>query len=163
MNSQKTNYFRRLRNKEYRDSVVETAIGDTIATQLQALRNKNGLNQTQLAKKANMAQPRIAVLENPDYDKYTVNTLKRLASALDVGLIIRFAPYGEVMDWVSGFSPDSINIPTYEEELKLSQGGGGAAEAVIDVTMDIHPPVTLDKANIKSESETDSILLIQGI
>lgn len=153
MNIPKTNYFRRLRNKEYRDSVVETAIGDTIASQLQALRSKHGLNQTELAEKANMAQPRIAVLENPDYDKYTVNTLKRLASALDVGLIVRFAPYGEVMDWVMGFSPNAINVPTFDDERKISQSYTGTMENKFDLEGDDQSR-TEGEAKFETETET---------
>lgn len=118
MNSRKSRFFNRLSKKEYRDSLVGAAIGDTVAVQLKKLREKSGLHQSELAAKANMAQPRIAVLENPNYDKYTVNTLKRLASALDVGLIIRFAPFGEVDEWVTGFNPQSVNVPTYEEEAR---------------------------------------------
>ena len=123
MNSLKTRYFKKLRKKEYRDALVEAAIGDTIAVQLQKLREKSGLKQSELASIANMAQPRIAVLENPGYDKYTVNTLKRLASALDVGLIIRFVPFGEVVDWVTQFSPKAIEIPSFEEEYGAMQSG----------------------------------------
>ena len=162
MNFPRMNYFRRLRNKEYRNAVVETAIGDTIASQLQALRKKNELNQAQLARKAGMAQPRIAVLENPDYDNYTVNTLKRLAASLDVGLIVRFAPYGEVMDWVMNFSEKSINVPTFEEELKASQYGGKSADAVIGVTM-AKQPTAEGALNNESDSETDPNLSIQAV
>lgn len=154
------NYFRRLRNKEYRDSVVETAIGDTIAAQLQALRNKNGLNQTQLAKKANMAQPRIAVLENPDYDNYTVNTLKRLASALDVGLIVRFAPYGEVMDWIVGFSPSAINVPTFNEERKTAQRPTMTMENEFYWEAD-NQPDAMSEAEFESHSKTAPVISIR--
>lgn len=110
-----------------------------------------------------MAQPRIAVLENPDYDNYTVNTLKRLAEALDVGLIVRFAPYGEVMDWVMNFSEKSINVPTFEEELKSSQDGGKSADTVIVVTMANQPIAKGESEDNKSDSNADADFLIQAV
>ena len=149
--------------KVYRDSVVETVIGDTIAAQLLALRNKIGLSQTELAKLAKMAQPRIAVLENPDYDKYTVNTLKRLASALDVGLIIRFAPYGEVMDWVAGLSPEAINVPTFEEERKSADFSTRTIESEINLMAGEHPKAEGEGKFASASTETAPTISIQAV
>jgi len=49
-----------------------------------------------------MNQNAISRLESPDYGKPTLTTLKRLAAAMDIGLAVRFVPFSELMDWVSG-------------------------------------------------------------
>jgi len=49
-----------------------------------------------------MPQNAISRLESPDYGKATLTTLKRIASAFDVGLVVRFVPFTEFVDWVSG-------------------------------------------------------------
>jgi transcriptional regulator with XRE-family HTH domain len=156
MNLRKRRFFNRLSKKEYRDALVESAIGDTIAVQLKKLREKSGLHQSELAAKANMAQPRIAVLENPDYDKYTLNTLKRLASALDVGLIVRFAPFGEVDDWVTGFSPQSADVPTFKEEaVSLENGKPTTTFELTIIFEDVEPHIYVQKENIKIGSQAE--------
>jgi len=49
-----------------------------------------------------MNQNAISRLESSNYGKPTITTLKRVAAALDVGLIVRFVPFSEMIDWVSG-------------------------------------------------------------
>jgi len=70
-----------------------------------------------------MNQNAISRLESVDYGKPTITTLKRLAAALDVSLIVRFAPFSEVVDWVSGtprinegLTNDSLTVPIFTKE-----------------------------------------------
>jgi len=65
-----------------------------------------------------MAQPRISVIEDPDYEDFSINTLKRLASAFDVALVVKFVTFGELVDWVASLSPEKIAVPSFEEEIK---------------------------------------------
>jgi transcriptional regulator with XRE-family HTH domain len=44
-----------------------------------------------------MKQNAIARLENPNYGEYSVRTLQRLAAAFDVALVVKFAPFSEVV------------------------------------------------------------------
>jgi transcriptional regulator with XRE-family HTH domain len=70
-----------------------------------------------------MNQNAISRLESVDYGRPTITTLKRLAAALDVSLIVRFAPFSEVVDWVSGtphvnegLTSDSLAVPIFGKE-----------------------------------------------
>ncbi len=70
-----------------------------------------------------MNQNAISRLESEDYGKPTITTLKRLAAALDVCLIVRFAPFSEVIDWVSGtphlnsgLTSDALAVPAFAIE-----------------------------------------------
>lgn len=64
-----------------------------------------------------MAQGTISRLENPDYGKYTLTTLKRLAAAFDVALVVRFAPFGELLTWADELSPEALAVPAYDQAL----------------------------------------------
>jgi transcriptional regulator with XRE-family HTH domain len=59
-------------------------------------------SQDELAKKVGMNQNAISRLENPGYGKATLTTLRRIASALDVALVVRFVSFRQLADWVSG-------------------------------------------------------------
>ena len=70
-----------------------------------------------------MKQSAISRLESPDYGNLNIKTLRRIASAFDVGLIVRFVPFSELGDWVSGtprtnpgLSSNSLAVPSFEEE-----------------------------------------------
>ena len=72
-----------------------------------------------------MNQNAISRLENPYYGKATLTTLKRIASAYDVGLLVEFVPFSRLVDRVSGtphidygLSPDTMNVPSFGEEIR---------------------------------------------
>src|SRR5260370_22124814 len=99
----KFSLIRRLRkSKEARAQFVSSHVDKTIAFQLRAIRDKQGLSQEQLAEMVGMNQNAISRLESEWYGKATIRTLKRLAAALDVALVIRFVPFSQLVDWVSG-------------------------------------------------------------
>ena len=96
INSKVKAIWRKLRNKEYRDSFVASQISNTIAAQIFALREARGWKQAEGAARAGMKQSRISDLEDPNYENYQTRTLVKLASAFDVGLVIRFVPFSEL-------------------------------------------------------------------
>jgi len=70
-----------------------------------------------------MNQNAISRLESPDYGKPTITTLKRLASALDVALVVRLVPFSELAHWVGGkvylnkgISTESLAVPEFSGE-----------------------------------------------
>jgi transcriptional regulator with XRE-family HTH domain len=98
-------------------------VNKAITHQLRAIRDALDWSQEQLAKEAGMNQNAISRLESADYGRPTITTLKRLAAALDVSLIVRFAPFSEVVDWVSGtphvnegLTSDSLAVPIFTRE-----------------------------------------------
>src|SRR6476660_1855910 len=79
----------RLANKEYRDSFVGSQINVGLPFQIRALREQKKWKQSELAAKAGMLQPRISAMERPGGAKFNIETLRRIASALDVALMVR--------------------------------------------------------------------------
>jgi transcriptional regulator with XRE-family HTH domain len=106
-----------LSDKSYRDAFVAAEIETTIPFQIKALRKARAWNQQQLADAAKMTQARISVLENPDYEgSMNVKTLEKLASVFDVGLIVRFAPFSEIVDWTNHLTAKKHAVPTYAND-----------------------------------------------
>jgi transcriptional regulator with XRE-family HTH domain len=102
-----------LEDKESRDAYVSSGVDVGVAFQIRALREQREWNQTQLAGKANMQQERISALENPSHSP-TLSTLKKLASAFDVALIVRFIPISELVKYELDLSSKYhlMNLPS---------------------------------------------------
>lgn len=114
--------LRSLKDKAFRDTFVETEIETLVPFQIRAMRRQRGWNQNELATRAGMAQGRISILENPNYEgAVNVKTLIKLASAFDVGLIVRFAPFSEIAEWSSKMSEVDHNIPDFAAEMATEE------------------------------------------
>jgi transcriptional regulator with XRE-family HTH domain len=111
INSKVKAIWKKLRNKEYRDSFVASQISNTIAAQIFSLREARGWKQAEVAARAGMKQSRISDLEDPNYENYQTRTLVKLASAFDVGLVVKFVPFSELAKWSANLSPRDF-LPT---------------------------------------------------
>jgi hypothetical protein len=58
-----------------------------------------------------MRQSRISTLEDPNYENFEAATLRRLASAFDVALTIRFIPFSELAGWTARLSSTAMEPP----------------------------------------------------
>jgi transcriptional regulator with XRE-family HTH domain len=105
-----------LQDKRYRDAFVSEHINEGISFQIRALRKNNGWTQKQLAKQTGMAQERISVAENPNYSRFNITTLKRIASAFDVAFIGRFVPISELVNWEFNLSSETLAPVSFEED-----------------------------------------------
>jgi transcriptional regulator with XRE-family HTH domain len=102
---------------------VDSHLNKGIAHQIRATRDRLEWSQERLAKEVDMSQNAISRLESPDYGKQTITTLKRLAAAFDVGIVVRFVPFSEMVDWVSGtprmvegLTTAALAVPSFERE-----------------------------------------------
>ena len=107
-------------NKEYRDAFVAEHLNSGLAFQIRALREKNGWTQDELARLTGKAQETISQLENPDYGRFTLKTLKALASAFDLALMVNLVSFSELIARVSNLSPETIAPPSYDNERQMS-------------------------------------------
>jgi len=102
---------------------VASHVDKGIAYQIRAIRDRQGLSQEDLGEMVGMNQNAISRLESPVKGRPTVTTLKRLARALDVGLVVAFVPFGEMAKLVSGtpfvqegLSTEYLSVPSFDEE-----------------------------------------------
>src|SRR5882672_5344543 len=93
-----------LMDKSYSESFVEAEIATTVPFQIRAMRKERNWTQAELAAKTDQHQKTISDFENPDIGPQSIGSLRRIAAAFDVGLIVRFAPFSELVDWTTRMS-----------------------------------------------------------
>jgi hypothetical protein len=95
-----------------------------------------------------MNQNAISRLESPNYGKATLTTLRRIAKTFDIAILVRFVPFSQMADWVSGtphldlgLSPESLRLPSFSQEYEIRpQLGSVEAETdEIDVLSGLRP------------------------
>ncbi len=145
----KKHLLEELKDKEYRDAYVSSMVDVGVAFQIKALREHKPWTQEEMANQAHMKQPRIHELEDPSKSP-NLKTLKRLANAFDVGLIVRFVPISELVKYELALSSEyhmmklpsnSAGILSYKEEPYFSEPpaevpstiGIGGDKVVIDM------------------------------
>lgn len=111
--------LKKLKDPEYRKAFVASQINVGIPFQIRALRKSRGWTQEQLAERTGMLQPRISAIQTPGKAKLNLETLRRLAEAFDCGLVVRFAPFSELVRWSDDFEPDTFNAPSYDADTGL--------------------------------------------
>ena len=105
-----------LRDPEFRKQLIDEHINVGVAFQVRGLRNRQKLTQENLGELLSVKQPLVSAWENPNYGKYTLNTLKDLAEAFDVGLLVRFVPFSTLVNWTLNVTPNAIAPPNFAEE-----------------------------------------------
>lgn len=136
-----------LRDKEFREHFTADQAYELLALQVRQLREKRQWTQAELGVKAGMQQVQVSRAENPDYTGSKISTLSRLARALDVALIVRFAPFSELIDWLSNLSPASFGPASFDEELFIPEYGASqtrASEALVSAIADSFKIVDFD-------------------
>src|SRR5258708_6969165 len=111
----------KLTNKEYRDIWFTEQINTGLSFQIRGLREQRGWSQAELGKRTGMAQSRISLMEDANYARFSLTTLKRLASAFDVGLMVRFRPYSGLVDDFVELDSSVLNMPGFEEDTFTSE------------------------------------------
>jgi DNA-binding XRE family transcriptional regulator len=73
-------------------ALEEAKANDEVARKIYELRTKAGLSQRQLAKLVGTTASVICLLEDADYEGHSLSMLRRIASAVDRRVEIRFVP-----------------------------------------------------------------------
>ena len=103
--------------KAYRDGYLQAKVRGLIAYQIQALREKTGLNQTDFAKKIGKTQSVVSRLEDTEYGRVSVQTLLDVACALDVALVVKFASYPDFLFQTRDASVTALQPPSIQESI----------------------------------------------
>lgn len=103
-------------DKTYRDAFVEANIRNGIAFQIRALRAHRDWSQADLGARSGKAQNVISRLEDPNYGKFTIQSLVSLASAFDVALSIRFVSYSDLIGQLKHVTDADLAVPSFDEE-----------------------------------------------
>ena len=110
------NIWQHLANRIFRREYVAEHARSGVAYQIKAMRDARGWSQADLAKKADKSQSNIARLEDPDYGKFSIQTLLELADAFDVWLSVQFVSFREGLRRTENLTPNALNVISYSEE-----------------------------------------------
>lgn len=112
-------------DEDFRREFVSDYVQEMLSAQIQALREHRNWTQEELGTAAEgMKQAQVSRLENPDYSGGTIKSLKRIAKAFDLGLVVRFVRFSEFLDEVTTQSPIRLVPPNYgEEQQQMSFAG----------------------------------------
>ncbi len=109
----KASLLEKLTDKSYREAFIGEEMEVGIPMQIREMRECRGWKQGELAEKIGTKQPRIPVMEKPGYGNFSLNTLKKLAAVFDVGLIVSFVPFSEMIDFTEGLGIRRLRIPSF--------------------------------------------------
>ncbi|MFH0809923.1 MAG: helix-turn-helix transcriptional regulator [Pseudomonadota bacterium] len=101
---------------EYRHAYWDDFLNTLISTQIKVLREQRRWTQADLAEKTGMKQSRISMLENVNYAGWSLKTLKKIAEALDVALMVRFDSFGTALAEISSFNRKRLERPSFDED-----------------------------------------------
>ncbi|HYW72221.1 MAG TPA: helix-turn-helix transcriptional regulator [Pyrinomonadaceae bacterium] len=116
MNVLSNKFKEEFQDKETRHIYADDLLNTFIATQLKVLREDREWTQKRLAQECEMRQERISVLEDVNYDSWSVKTLKRLAKAFDLRLTIKFESFGSFLKDFENFDRESLRRPSFEDD-----------------------------------------------
>jgi transcriptional regulator with XRE-family HTH domain len=114
-----------LKDKEFRNQFFRTERELDIPAQLKALRKLRGLNQAELAEMIGTKQSGISRLERSSHGQWNLETLVKIAEALDARLAVLIKPYEAVMaryiaeERLSGKSAATADIETIRPSSSL--------------------------------------------
>jgi hypothetical protein len=59
------------------------------------------------------------MFETPGVANITLETIAKIAAALRSGVIIKFVPFSEMLQWENSFSPDAFNVKRLAEDAEF--------------------------------------------
>ena len=117
MKELKNTLIEEFKDKETAHIYINEFLNEYIATQIKVLREQRELTQKELADLCDMKQSRISVLENVNYDKWSISTLKRLAEAFDVTLKVSFESFSSRIQDVLNINRVTLERLSRENDL----------------------------------------------
>jgi transcriptional regulator with XRE-family HTH domain len=158
----KATLLEKLTDKEYRDAFVSEEIDVGLPMQLRSMRESRGWKQQYVAEKTGTKQPRFSLMETAGYGNFSLNTLKKLASIFDVGLIVSFVPWGEMIDFIEAMSSGRLNAIGFGDEYprllrRYSRSQGDAASTRSQIEFDFEANTASKQIFIAAPKSTVSM------
>lgn len=123
---QKQRYIDEMRDREYRHAFADSVLNTLIAAQIKSNRESRGLSQAALGRLAAMKQSFISSIEDVNYGSWTLSTLRRIARAFDLRLVVRFEAWNTLFDGIrtrgelDAFDEELLVRPAFEEDPGLA-------------------------------------------
>lgn len=113
----------RLQDSDYRHGYFESHIDSSIAAQIKANRTYRKMSQKQLAKAAGLFQSQVSKLEDVNHERWTAKTLRRIARAFDLVLVIRLERFSKALGLRDDFPRNLVEPPFSEDTMEPAPHG----------------------------------------
>jgi transcriptional regulator with XRE-family HTH domain len=107
---------RLIADRDFRADYIRAKLDVLIPSQLRALRMRENKTQPELAQMADMKQSRISAMETPGLVNFNRETLVRMAATHSVGIVIKFVPFSEMLEWENSYSQDAFSVPQLADD-----------------------------------------------
>lgn len=107
-----------LTNEDFRKSFMESNVKMSVATQIRALRGDK--SQAEFGRMLNQTQSVVSRFEDPDYGKWTLQTLLGVVTSLDLALVVKIVDYPTFLRSTSDYDRESLAPESYKPEQIIS-------------------------------------------
>lgn len=147
----------KLKSKKFRTAFLSSSVRYRLALQTRALRKAIFDSQKRLGEAMGKPANVISRLENPNYGKVTLQTLLDLASAFDVGLVVEFASFNDVVERAEDLSEQSLIRLQFEHEVEAESISQSFIESILTKTGSVHKNTAVRSAMNYMNGETMNI------
>lgn len=105
-------------DKSFRDSFVMEHVRIGVPFQMRTLREERKWTQQDAGESAGKPRNVISRLEDPGYGTMSIKTLLEMASAFDVGLLVKFVPFSRLLKEHDDVSASAIGAASPQSEAK---------------------------------------------
>lgn len=120
MSDLELNLKRALKDKEYRHTYADEFLNSYIAAQITALRKQRKWKQGDLAKRMGVSQPQVSVWEDASHGSWTITTMKKLAVAFDLRLVVKLESFSSMFDEMT-LSKETLERPSFSDDPALAE------------------------------------------
>lgn len=121
-----------MEDREERRLTRAESMRQNLAYQIREMRKSQNWTQDALGKEMGKPQSVVSRLEDPEYGRFSLQTLEEAADAFDVYLLVRFVRFSRFAEWATAGWPDEMVVPPFEEDYAAFKGQAYQATPVVD-------------------------------
>lgn len=111
----------RFKDPTYRRTYVDEFADAYLATQIKVLREQRKLTQTDLAALVGVKQSQVCRWENVNNSSWQLRTLKKIAAALDLVLVVRFESFGRVLPEIETLGRETLERASFVDDVAFQR------------------------------------------
>jgi transcriptional regulator with XRE-family HTH domain len=123
--------YKKFRDFTYRHAYAADYLDSAVATQIKVLREQRNMTQHELAQKLGVKQSQVARMESVNNTGWQIRTLKRVAKAFDLFLVVRFESFGAMLPEIEAFGRSTLERPSFAND-PVWAGAQSVERSVID-------------------------------